>query len=155
VLRRLVCGSGEESVPASSSSTGGEYVFLSVFCDLCDYLIGICVACDGTQWNFQYLIFAACTGPVLFFAPVTGGGNYVLSVLEMKQRPKLGVTPQDDVPTTATVATIGPAVWHKLFAMKMQIASAATSRTGTKLNVVDKIGCAQAGKSYWLLLKCR
>jgi len=57
----------------------------------------------------------------------------------MEKCPMLRIAPQDDMSTTASVAPVGPALFNKFFAMKMQKTRASVTGAGTKFYVVNEV----------------
>ena len=97
------------------------------------------IARNGPEWNFQIFIFPLSSRFVRATSTFTRFSNNVLAVFQVKQRPDVSVTTNNDVSTTSAVSTIGTSAWDELFSVHVSRTSTAGSRATTDFYVIDKV----------------
>jgi hypothetical protein len=63
----------------------------------------------------------------------------MLLKLEMQKRPELFVAAQNDMTTTASITSIGPALWNVFFATKVRRATSTVSGSTVNFYVINKV----------------
>src|SRR5690606_29593537 len=127
MLRCLVCGGGEKKIAFASASTGCENEFFTIFGDLTHYFICFGSPRYSAQRHLNNFIFAGGAGAVLCFTWFAIFSNDVLAVFQVKQRPELSVSFQDNITPTAAIAAIRSALGIEFFSMKMKTSCTAAS----------------------------
>jgi len=64
----------------------------------------------------------------------------MLLVPEVKQSPHLFVAPENDMASSATIATIRPTLGHVLFSSEMHRTCTSVSGAAIQSDVIDKVG---------------
>lgn len=139
MLGCLVGGRSKKTISLAPTAACHQNHLLPVRIDLANYLTAFGPLGYGAQGHLQNFIFTISPGSVLAFTGPTIFGSNVFAVLQVKQRPELRVTAQDDVPTAPAITTIGPTFGYEFFAMKVQTTCAPMSGAGMEFYVVDKI----------------
>ncbi len=126
-------------IPEASAPSLQQQQLLSVFGDFTHDFTAFSVAGYRAQGYFQYDVIALSTGFFTSGTVLTVAGNDVFLVFEMQKCPVLGVAPQDDMSTPATITTVGPSFGNKLFAAQVCRACPTLSGAGTEFYVVYKV----------------
>jgi hypothetical protein len=85
-------------------------------------------------------VLAILARALVLIARLAVGGNDVAGVLQVNERPQVGVALQVHVAATAAVAAVGTALGHVLGAVQVGRAAAAVAAAAQYLHIVDEIG---------------
>src|SRR5690349_3918836 len=140
MLRCLIGGGCEKSISFSAPAAAGENVFLAFVVYFAKNFSCFCIFCNGTEGYINDFVFSISAGHVGFAAAFAVCCSNVLAIFQMKQRPHLAIASQNNVTSTAAIASIRSTLLNKLFAMKMKTTRTSMTRARIELYIINEIG---------------
>ena len=126
-------------VAQSAASALEQDDFLSVFGDVADVFSGLGVVGHGAAGHFDDLVGTVLSEALVLRAVAAVFGEYVTVVLQVQQGPVVAVAPQDDMASSASVASVGTAIGDVLLAAQMYRAASAFAGAAVDFHVINKI----------------
>src|SRR5690606_15530603 len=110
-----------------SSTTRNQDKLLSMLSNFCYDFTRFKILCNRTKWYFQNFVFPLTTRFTRTTSTLTRLSNNVLAILEVKQRPHMATSTNDNVTTTATITTIRTTTGNEFFSSEMSASRATCS----------------------------
>ena len=139
MLRCLVGRCGKVDVAQPATSTFHPHYLLPVFQYFHFGFASQFVFTNSSQRHFYNYVGSLTASTVVFGAVFAIVGNHVFVVAQVQQSPHLAVAPQNNVTTSATIATIGATHCRQFVSQKMFATAAAMSAFGKYSDVVYKV----------------
>jgi hypothetical protein len=103
------------------------------------FFAGFFIKGYGAQGYLNDDIITICTRFQVFIAALPVAGNHIFVIAQMQQSPQLGIAPEDDVPTPAAIAPIGPCFGVEFGTGKMPAASTSVPAFAEHPYVINEI----------------
>ena len=129
----------EMAVALSAAASLQQHHDLSVFGHIADVFAGFCIIDNGSTGHFDSTVFSVLAGTPFGTAAFTIGGHDVAFILQVEQCPVVAVSPQIDMASSASVASVGSPFRNVLFAAEVRRTSAALSRAAVDLHIIYKV----------------
>lgn len=114
-------------------------MLLPFFGHLAHHFTGLSILYHGAQWQLDHLVLAAGTTALVAIAHLAFFGDHVLGVAQVKQRPQLSISPNDDVATTPAIAAIRATFGHVLLPPKVATAFAPLTGAAFDADMVNEV----------------
>ena len=112
---------------------------LPVACHVAQELARLGVIHGRAARHLDGAVLAILARALVLIARLAVGGNDVAGVLQVNERPQVGVALQVHVAATAAVAAVGTALGHIFGAVEVPAAGAALARAAQYLYIINKI----------------
>ena len=125
------------ALPAASPVQ--ENGFLAIGGDFQDFFAGLGIPSHRTQGDFQDHIGSLRPCFESGRTVDAGIGHDMLAVFEVKEGPKLGIAPQDDVTATAPITPVRTSFGRDFVSVKMHGTGTTAARSATDFDIIDEI----------------
>ena len=126
-------------VTQSATSAFQQDDFLSVFRHIADVFAGFSVIDHRAAGHFNNFIRTVFAEAPVFTSRLSMTGHGMAVVFEVKQRPIVAVTAQNDMAPSSAIASVGTSIRTIFFASHVRRASSALTRATVNLYVIYKI----------------
>ena len=142
-------------VSEAALAAGGNDDLLAIVKNFNEDFTGLGILDNRTQWHIDVRVLSVCTVLVLASARFTVLSDDVAGVLEVQQRPILGIASNDDVPSASTVTAVGAALRRHPVAHEMRRAGAALPRAAANLDVINEVLARHAWGQWFGIAACK
>jgi hypothetical protein len=107
-------------ISKTTTTTFEERHKLTVFHYVTKELTGLGIVSHSATWHINDFTFTVGTGTFVYSTVLTIACKYMTLVFQVKQRPIITVTAQNDVTTLSAVTTVGTTVGNIFRTMKVR-----------------------------------